>query len=337
MKKKILIELILLTVLMLITTGVVYAADKTNQVKFADPVVETAVREGLKGKTGGPVYRDEAELITILSIHGNGDVIDLTGLEYLSKLRQLTIYNATFTDCSPLSGLIDFKYIGFNGCEITDLAPLSILPNLESLNLTDCLINDSSSLNLSSLTGLRGLDITDTPIYGISQISFPADLWSLNLQNNRISDIPNLSNLTHLVYLDIYENQISDISPILALPETRILASLTLSENLIRDITPLAKLNMLSGLHLSGNHISDISVLSSLSRLEYLNLEDNDIVDLAPLLEMDISQKGFRKTYVDGAEYTVRMELHIQGNPLSSVSIEKCIPQLKERGILADY
>ena len=70
MKKKLLIALIPLTVLMLISSGVVYAVDKTNEIKFADPTVEKAVREVL-GKASGTIHKDDVEVITWLIIHAN--------------------------------------------------------------------------------------------------------------------------------------------------------------------------------------------------------------------------------------------------------------------------
>jgi len=359
MKRKLLIALIPLTVLMLISSGVVYAVDKTTEIKFADPIVESAVREVI-GKTSGTIHEDDVKVITLLIIHANPlpwerDTIDLSGLEHLSRLRQLTIKNASVTDFSQLSGLTDFECVHFYSCEITDLASLSTLPHLESLSLRDCQVDDLSSMKLSNLAGLRHLSITNTHISDISQLSFPAGLWSLHLQNNSISDIPQLSNLTDLMFLFLMENQISDITPlselswlgslnltgnqisdISSLSELSKLCSLSLAENQIRDITPLATLNMLSFLDLSGNHISNIDSLP-MSNLYHLDLQDNDIVDLAPMLENDIPRPVFERIQADSTRYGSGIELRIKGNPLSDASIEDYIPQLKEMGVVIDY
>jgi Leucine-rich repeat (LRR) protein len=364
MKKRLLIALIPLTILMLISSGAVYAADKTTEIKFADPNVESAVREVL-GKPGGTIHEDDVKVITWLIIHANPlpwekNSIDLSGLEYLSRLNQLEIINASVNDFSPLSGLADCESVQFNSCEITDLASLSTLPNLKSLSFRDCQMNGPSSMKLSNLTGLRQLSITDTDISDISQLSFPAGLWSLHLQNNRISDIPQLSNLTNLVSLSIADNQISDITPlselsrlysltlygnqisdISPLAELSKLCSLTLAENQIRDITPLAALNTLGYLNLSGNHISNIDSLSSLSNLNRLDLQDNDIADLAPLLKNDIQRPLVQsRNYLSDGETRIEsytLELRVKGNPLSDASIEDYIPQLNEMGVVVDY
>jgi Leucine-rich repeat (LRR) protein len=338
MRKKLLIALIPLTILMLISSGAVYAADKTNEVKFADPTVESAVREVL-GKPSGTIHEDNVKVITWLIIHANPlpwekDSIDLSGLEHLSRLNQLTIINASVNDFSPLSGLADCESVQFNSCKITDLASLSTLPHLESLSFRDCQMNGPSSMKLSNLTGLRQLSITDTHISDISQWSFPAGLWSLSLRNNGISDIPQLSNLTNLMSLSIVENQVSDIS---SLSELSKLCSLSLAGNQIRDITPLATLNILGCLDLSGNHISSIDALSGLSNLNSLDLQDNDIVDLAPLLETDIPQLKCSSRQDDGTVIVYTFKLRIKGNPLSDASIEDYIPQLNEMGIVVDY
>ncbi len=291
-----------MTILMFISSGVVYAADKTNEVKFADPIVEAAIREVI-GKPSGTIHEDEVEVITWLIIHANPlpwekVMLDLSGLEHLSKLRQLTISKAGVKDFSPLAGLTGLESIGFNSCEITGLVSLSALPNLQSLGLRDCDVDDFSALKLCDLAALRQLDITNTLVRDVSQLSFPAGLWSLRLQNNGINEIPQLSNLTNLVNLGLVENK-------------------------IRDITPLATLDRLGSLDLYGNHISDIGPLSGLSNLSCLGLQENDITDLAPL--------------ADGSKYKYDMGLRIQGNPLSDDSIEVYIPQIEKRGIKVIY
>jgi len=338
-KKKVLLALIPLTILMLVSSGVVYAVDKTNEIEFTDPAVETAVREVL-GRASGTIHEDDVEVITWLIIHGNPysweqDIIGLSGLEHLSNLRQLTIYNVGVTDFSPLAGLTGFKSVHFTNCKTIDLASLSTLPHLDNLRLKDC---DVSLVNLSNLTGLRQLSITDIRINDVSQLSFPSGLWSLHLQNNSISDIPQLSNLANLMSLSIIENQINDITPLSELPELSRLCSLDLAENRIRDITSLATLEGLNSLDLSGNHISTIDVLSGLKHLNYLRLQDNDIVDLAPVLEMDFSGNGgHRRITADGTWYNCGLDLYVKDNPLSDASIDDYIPQLEMLRVMVDY
>ncbi len=342
MKKKLLLALIPLTVLMFFYSGIVYAVEKANEITFADPAVEKAVREGLKGKTDGPVYSDECELITWLRISGEGEVIDLSGLENLSRLNQLDFTNASVTDFSPLSGLTNLKGIIFYSSEIRSLASISALPHLESLSLRDCRFHEPSSMNMVSLTGLMDLYIIDSYINDISQLSLPTGLRFLHLQNNGISDIPRLSHITNLVSLDIMENEITDITP---LAELNMLFYLNLAENQIRDIAPLTMLKLLGIVDLSGNHISTVDSLPSLSNLQRLDLRDNDIEDLTPLLEADIPKRTIVersiKRQADGTESVIKtvytMELDIEGNPLNEASIKYCIPRLEEKGVKVDY
>ena len=71
--------------LMLITSGVVYAKDKTNEVKFADSTVESAVREAI-GKSSGTIHKNDIENIKTLSITVKGDTLDLTGLGAITRV-----------------------------------------------------------------------------------------------------------------------------------------------------------------------------------------------------------------------------------------------------------
>jgi internalin A len=258
MKKGLLIALIPLTILMLITSGVVYAKDKTNEVKFADSTVESAVREAL-GNSSGTIHKNDVEKITFLGISGKGREVDLSGLENLSELNSLTLDNTSASDLSPLSGLTNLKYVGFDYCKIEHLSALSDLPHVDSLSLRNCVLLDNALSELSVITGLTQLSICDTEIRDLSPLSGLTNLVSLDLQNNGMSDVSPLSDLNRLV-------------------------ALTLFDNWIRDITPLATLNRLLSLNLSGNHISNIDALSSM-KLDYLYLRDNDITDLSPIAD----------------------------------------------------
>ena len=148
MKIKLLMALIPLTICMIIATGAVYAYDKIDEVKFADPIVESSVRDAL-GKPSGTIHKDDFEKLRYLTIYGRpGGIIDLSGLEHLSELKQLTIFHTDVSDFSPLSGLTNFQSVHFDSCWIADFSTLSTLPNLNSLSLDRCQLNEN---DLSSI------------------------------------------------------------------------------------------------------------------------------------------------------------------------------------------
>jgi Leucine-rich repeat (LRR) protein len=298
MKKGLLIALIPLIILMLIASGVLYVTGKTDEVKFADPNVESDVRAAI-GKSSGTIHEDDVEDITWLKISAKDrdEVIDLSGLEHLSKLDRLEIYNCCVTDFSPLSTLANLKSVGFTSCKVEHFSALSDLPHLDSLSLLWVGLSDNALSELSVIPGLMHLSICGIELRDLSPLSGLTNLVSLRLQDNMISDISPISSLVNLRDLFITGNQVS-------------------------DITPLATLNRLLNLGLSGNQISNIDALSSMSELDYLDLKDNDIADLSPI--------------ADG-NGPISQSLNIEGNPLSDRSIEVYIPQIEGRGITVVY
>ena len=141
-----------------------------------------------------------------------------------------------------------------------------------------------SDAELAKLANLTSLNLGYNQISDISPLAKLNNLTSLDLRNNQISDISPLAKLNNLTSLDLRNNQISDISPLAKLAN---LTSLNLWNNQISDISPLAKLNNLTSLYLGGNQISDISPLAKLNNLTELHLGGNQISDISPLAKLN--------------------------------------------------
>ena len=128
-----------------------------------------------------------------------------------------------------------------------------------------------------------------------------------------LSQLPELSECTHLESLDLSDNRISDISFLSSLTG---LQSLALSRNQISDISFLSSLTGLQSLTLSRNRISDISFLSSLTGLQSLALRDNRLKEIPPFifekLDMEINMDG--RDWDNG--------LLLDGNPIESPPLE---------------
>lgn len=170
--------------------------------------------------------------------------------------------------------------------------------------------------DLSDLDHLEYLQLNGNFISDISGLSGLENIEVLILSGNNILDVSPLAGLTTLKELDLGGNSISDISPLKNLKDLELLY---LSSNDISDISPLKNLTSLKEIYLSRNNISDISSLSSLTNLEKIYLSDNKISDLFPLIE----NLGINKDD----------EVVVSGNPLSTESTEKYIPELEKRGV----
>jgi Leucine-rich repeat (LRR) protein len=230
---------------------------------FADPNLETAIREALN-KPSGPIYASDLAGLTSLSTDWEG-IQDLSGLQYCTNLTDLSL----------------------EGNQISDISLLAELTSLTDLNLYDNQIGDISPL--TGLTGLTGLNLYGNQISDISPLANLTNLTYLSLAYNQIIGISPLVNLTNLTELELGYNQISDISPLANLTD---LTYLGVDSNQIGDISPLANLTNLTVLYLASNQISDISPLTNLTNLTYLDLDSNEIRDISPLVENEGLSEG---------------------------------------------
>ena len=125
---------------------------------------------------------------------------------------------------------------------------------------------------------LDGNQLSDlTPLSGLTSLTF------LRLSYNDISDISPISGLTNLIHLDMSRNKISDLALLSGLTN---LTFLSLGGNYISDLAPLKEMTGLEILHLMENQISDVNHLSNLANLTGLFLYRNQIRDIAPLRDL---------------------------------------------------
>ena len=249
-------------------------------VTIPDPGLRRAVTAALGKRADDPVNRRELATLTELDA-GSAQVVDLTGLEWATGLRVLSLWSNSVSDLSPLAGLTGLEELLLAYNRVSDVSPLAGLTRLERLHLSSNSISD-----ISPLAGLTRLELLGLQFNRISDVSPLARLTGLKwlfLGRTDISDIRPLARLTGLIQLFLFQNNVSDISALAGLTG---LTSLSLSDNRISDLSPLARLTGLTDLGLSSNDISDISPLAGLTGLTDLGLANNDISDISPLAQM---------------------------------------------------
>lgn len=228
----------------------------------------------------------------------------LTELTYLEELDISQCYAAekldflkSLTDLKKLH--ISSRYMFDTGYTDEDLRVLQELPQLEELDIEfhenesmDFLKEmtglkglkitardraDDITENVSALTGLEALDLSDTGLEDIGFIGNLADLKRLCLSHNEITDIGVLAGLTGLEELDISHNGsgIDDISVLSHLKELR---SLSLYNCNVSDYTPISGLTKLRYLMIGcwlAPEIESLDFLSGMTELEELNIGES--------------------------------------------------------------
>ena len=264
-------------------------------VHIPDPNLRDAIAEFLGKAPNAPITAEEMAEANFGNFHLSESISDLTGLEYATTLVHFSFAGNQIPDLSPLADLKDLYSLNLS---VSDLSLLTSrladagLTGLGSLHITGSNISDISPLTDAglTLTGLRSLSIRNTNVSDISplaELSGLTKLTALYLTNNNISDISPLAGLTNLSILYLDGNNISDISPLAGLTK---LFALGLDNNNISDLSVLAGPSGLNTLGLKNNNISDISPLTELTKLWTLDLRQNNISDISPLKA--IREKG---------------------------------------------
>ena len=232
-----------------VISGISYRREAPDTlVEFSDANLARKVRKalGLPTGTGVDILKipkaELAKLIELDASHGGPDtsdrIIDLTGLEHTTQLRELRLSNN----------------------EISDLAPLAEAKSLTTLHLDRNRIRNITPLE--GLTELRELRLSNNGIHYLAPLAQAKSLTTLHLDRNRIRDITPLETLTGLTTLDLENNQISDVTPLVQLSQS--LEELDLQKNRIQDVPPLASLISLERLYLLHNPIANTFPLNAL-------------------------------------------------------------------------
>ena len=260
------------------------------------------------------------------------EISNISPLSKLTNLIYLSLNENKISDISSLSTLTKLDILSINNNEISNISALSTLTDLTELYLNENEISDVSSL--STLTKLKNVSLAQNKISDVKTL-FELGLWTLNLEDNEISNLPKSFTFTTknesagieealypLKHLNLSKNKISDISMFAETPVMTSLEHLDLSENEISNIIYLKNSNKLTKLLLNKNKIKDISVLSSktdkgeeiLGNLVWLNLSENEITDISslPMLKNEIA---------DGqVSNSVTSELYLNKNKIQDIS-----------------
>lgn len=162
----------------------------------------------------------------------------------------------------------------------------------------------------------------DQKISDLSPLTQLTHLETLVLSGNGITDLTPLAGLTNLKTLALEHNAITDITPLRFLKK---LESLELDYNSITDLTPLAGLTNLKTLNLNCNSIAEINPLRFLKRLENLSITNNKISDISALAALrNLQTLSISNNKISNiqplADLHVLRDLDLSGNPVKNLT-----------------
>lgn len=152
----------------------------------------------------------------------NSNISDLEGLQYFIGLRTIYVGGNHLSDLKPLSKLseltmLDISNNSFKGKKFEiALNTAGCINNLETLNLDNNGITSIKFLDkIGNINNFTVLSMRDNKISEISILKDAASLYTLDLNNNRITDVSPLKNLEKLTFcIDLRNNCIIDYKPI---------------------------------------------------------------------------------------------------------------------------
>lgn len=169
--------------------------------------------------------------------------------------------------------VIEVLEAGTNNLSFTDLHELRRLPN-----------------NIRDVPNLVYLQIQDTKISDLSNLTGHATLTQLNVNNTRVSDLTPLKDLPSLKLIYLHNTWINDVSPLVTLPA---LERLDIGNTQIETLEPVTRIRNLVWLNLHKSHALDGSQV-------YFQDLTNRVFDVA-------GGSAYRQNYQPGWQYNAML------------------------------
>ncbi|MCB2359169.1 leucine-rich repeat domain-containing protein [Clostridium estertheticum] len=175
---------------------------------FPDKNLEKVVRHAIKKYNGDILKGDVAKIKELKA--SNANISNLSGIQNLTELTLLYLYNNKIDNIDDLKGLTKLTVLDLYNNKIENINALRKLTNLTTLYLWNNKIDNIDSLK--GLTNLTVLDLWGNKINDIDALKRLTNLTVLDLSNNKINNINGLKGFTKLNTLYLGTNPITDYS-----------------------------------------------------------------------------------------------------------------------------
>lgn len=245
-------------------------------------------------------FKDMQNLQTFSAIGAN--ISDYSSLTSFNGIQNLNLTKSNFSDISILSSpaLNNIRELNLADTAITSTSGLLNMTNLNVLNLKNTAIADLTGLvNMNPIE----LEISNTGISSLAEISHFTKLYYFRATNNEINDLTPIQNCSYITEVDVRNNKITSLIFAVNMPylsylradnnqitglgmggiNLKVSQDLTLSNNPLQDLDFLTSLGSINTLDLSNCEIDNtiLSTLPSLTIYDTLNLSNNDFSDVS--------------------------------------------------------
>ncbi len=218
-------------------TGFFAPATIVEQARFAEPLIERAVRIQLGKDETTPITNEELLCVREIYIFGDevsktqepfseglggrlgdtprGGMTTLEDVKLLPNLEVLYVNYQMLTDISPVAELKYLTAVSLRSTFVEDISALSGMQQLGSVCLFDTHVADMSPLD--SCAALYSLDVGKTPIASLSELNGITGLRVLSLRQTQFSSLDGIERFALLEKLDLCRSQFTDLSPLLSL------------------------------------------------------------------------------------------------------------------------
>ena len=249
-----------------------------EKVNFADPAIESAMREAIGVSADKVLYTDDLWAITEFTVPV--DAKNYKDLSNLAFLKKLTVQSGITGQVQHIASLANLEELVISDTVVSanELPIIGKLPGLKKLTLSGCSLSTLSGLE--NAKSLVHIDLSNNAIRNLSPLSNLQKLQEINLAHNALDDLTALTSVKTLVSLDVSYNNLSTLAPI---TEITGLKKLIAGNNLIAELAGMQKLTAIEVLDVSYNTLSDVAVLGACITLKDLNISNNTVVDISAL------------------------------------------------------
>lgn len=291
------------------SSGTTEAQADCDEVEFADPALEAAVRAVLLQPEGPLLGVDIAALTQIYA--ADVGIVSLSGIECATGLVSLTLSFNEIADIGPLAGLTQLEDLNLRSDPVADLGPLAGLTALRELVLDGAVASKLGPL--AAAKQLELLDIAWAPVESLAPLAGLSALRELVAPGGAYLDVEALAGFGSLVTLDISHTAVADLGPLAGLTS---LDWLRMNGTDVVDLGPLTGLPI-RHLYANGARIEDLSPVATLPSPRALELMDKAIVEADALLTTD---------WMVPAPDQPCLEVMLVGNPLSAEALSEVLP-----------